>query len=86
MDEKLLQVIFKNYTAIITVEDGALAGGAGSAILEWANESGKFNPIKRIGIPDRFISHGTTAQLQKEIGIDSKGIAGSILALYQKIF
>ena len=86
LDEKLLQVIFKNYTAIITVEDGALAGGAGSAILEWANESGKFNPIKRIGIPDRFISHGTTAQLQKEIGIDSKGIAGSILALYQKIF
>ena len=86
LDEKLLQVIFKNYTAIITVEDGALVGGAGSAILEWANESGKLNPIKRIGIPDRFISHGTTAQLQKEIGMDSEGIAASILALYQKIF
>lgn len=86
LDEKLLQVIFKNYTAIITVEDGALVGGAGSAILEWVNESGKLNPIKRIGIPDRFISHGTTAQLQKEIGMDSEGIAASILALYQKIF
>ena len=85
LDEKLLHLIFKNFAAIITVEDGALAGGAGSAILEWANENGKLNPIKRIGIPDRFISHGTTAELQKEIEMDSAGIAASILALHQKI-
>ena len=85
LDQKLLHDIFENYSAIITIEDGALAGGAGSAILEWANENEQQHRIKRIGIPDRFISHGTTAELQKEIGMDSIGIASSILALHQKI-
>ena len=85
LDQKLLQDIFENYIAIVTVEDGALAGGAGSAILEWANENGHQHQINRIGIPDRFISHGTKAELQKEIGMDSIGIASSILTLHQKI-
>jgi 1-deoxy-D-xylulose-5-phosphate synthase len=85
LDQKLLQDIFENHIAIFTVEDGALAGGAGSAILEWANENGHQHQINRIGIPDRFISHGTKAELQKEIGMDSIGIASSILTLHQKI-
>lgn len=85
LDQKLLQDIFENHIAIVTLEDGALAGGAGSAILEWANENGHQHQINRIGVPDRFISHGTTAELQKEIGMDSIGIASSILTLHQKI-
>ena len=79
LDTELLHHVFKNYTSIITVEDGALLGGAGSAVLEWANDHGYSQVIKRIGIPDSFIPHGTTSQLQKEVGLDPAGIAEVIL-------
>ena len=78
-------IFLKTHSAIITIEDGALAGGAGSAILEWANENEQQHRIKRIGIPDRFISHGTTAELQKEDWHGFNWNRSSILALHQKI-
>ncbi|MDC1285370.1 1-deoxy-D-xylulose-5-phosphate synthase [Flavobacteriaceae bacterium] len=81
LDDSLLHGIFKTYTTIITVEDSALAGGAGSAVLEWANVHGYSQTIKRIGIPDHFIPHGTTAQLQQEVGLDAAGIADVLLDL-----
>ncbi|MDB9910884.1 1-deoxy-D-xylulose-5-phosphate synthase [Flavobacteriaceae bacterium] len=81
LDDSLLHGIFKTYTTIITVEDSALAGGAGSAVLEWANIQGYTQTIKRIGIPDHFIPHGTTAQLQQEVGLDAAGIAAVVLDL-----
>ena len=71
LDDTLLHAVFKTYTTVLTVEDSALAGGAGSAVLEWANTHGYTQTLKRIGIPDRFIPHGTTAQLQKEVGLDA---------------
>lgn len=83
LDEKLLHQIFKKYTTIITVEDGAVFGGAGSAILEWANINGYSHSIRRIGIPDNFISHGTTLELQKEVGLDPDSIAKEILNLLE---
>jgi len=81
LDENLLHHIFSSYSKLISVEDGALAGGAGSALLEWASEHGYKQPIKRIGIPDNFIPQGTTAQLQKEVGLDPSGIKKVILEL-----
>ena len=81
LDDSLLHGIFITYTTIITVEDSALAGGAGSAVLEWANIQGYPQTIKRIGIPDHFIPHGTTAQLQQEVGLDAAGIAAVVLDL-----
>jgi len=81
LDDSLLHGVFKTYTTIITVEDSALAGGAGSAVLEWANAQGYSQTIKRIGIPDHFIPHGTTAQLQQEVGLDAAGIAAVVLDL-----
>ena len=81
LDDPLLHAIFKTYTTVLTVEDSALAGGAGSAVLEWANTHGYTQTLKRIGIPDRFIPHGTTAQLQKEVGLDAAGIAAVLLDL-----
>ncbi len=81
LDDTLLHAVFKTYTTILTVEDSALAGGAGSAVLEWANAHGYSQTIKRIGIPDHFIPHGTTAQLQKEVGLDAAGIAAVLLDL-----
>lgn len=81
LDDTLLHAVFKTYTTVLTVEDSALAGGAGSAVLEWANTHGYTQTLKRIGIPDRFIPHGTTAQLQKEVGLDAAGIAAVLLDL-----
>ena len=81
LDDTLLHAVFKTYTTVLTVEDSALAGGAGSAVLEWANSHGYTQTLKRIGIPDRFIPHGTTAQLQKEVGLDAGGIAAVLLDL-----
>ena len=81
LDDTLLHAVFKTYTSILTVEDSALAGGAGSAVLEWANAHGYSQTIKRIGIPDHFIPHGTAAQLQKEVGLDAAGIAAVLLDL-----
>ena len=81
LDDTLLHAVFKTYTSILTVEDSALAGGAGSAVLEWANAHGYSQTIKRIGIPDHFIPHGTATQLQKEVGLDAAGIAAVLLDL-----
>ena len=78
MDERLLEEIGRRYDRIITVEDGVRAGGFGSAVLEWMEDHG-FSPwIKRLGLPDRFVEHGTVAQLQRITGIDKESIMRAI--------
>jgi 1-deoxy-D-xylulose-5-phosphate synthase len=74
LDEKLLHSIFSKFDTIITVEDGAIKGGFGSAILEFASENNYSNRIKTMGIPDEFIHHGTINELQKQAKIDSDSI------------
>ncbi|MEN1785273.1 MAG: 1-deoxy-D-xylulose-5-phosphate synthase [Bacteroidota bacterium] len=63
IDESLLHQVFANYDHIITVEDGSTIGGFGSAVLEFANDHGYHKTIKRFGVPDRFIAHGTQEEL-----------------------
>ena len=75
LDEKLLHQIFQNYQVIITLEDGVLKGGFGSAILEFASENNYQTPIKRLGIPDKFIEHGSVQKLQHIIGLDVQQLA-----------
>lgn len=85
LDEKLLYNIFINFNKIITIEEGILRGGFGSAILEFENRSGfKNNIIKRIGIPDRFMEHGTVQQLFKLAGLDDRSIKRSIESLIKE--
>jgi 1-deoxy-D-xylulose-5-phosphate synthase len=74
LDTQLLHRIFTHYREVVTVEDGCLAGGFGSAVLEWAQEQGYALPIKRFGIPDRFVAHGPTATLNETLGLDTKTI------------
>ncbi len=83
LDETLLTEVFKKYKTIITVEDGTVKGGFGSAVLEFMVEQGYSNKIKILGIPDKFIDHGTTEDLYKECGIDAKGIKNSVLELLE---
>lgn len=80
LDTELLEHIFKKYERIVTVEDGALAGGFGSAILEEANRQGYEGRIKCLGIPDEFITHGSVSELHQLCGIDTLSIARAIVA------
>jgi 1-deoxy-D-xylulose-5-phosphate synthase len=78
LDEKMLHEVFKNYSKIITVEDGTVKGGFGSAILEFMAEHNYNASIKILGIPDAIIEHGTPKELYNEIGIDANNIAEAI--------
>ena len=78
LDEKLLHEVFSKFNKIITVEDGSILGGFGSAILEFMNEHGYKADVKIMGIPDTLIEHGTAKQLYDEIGIDANGIAATL--------
>jgi 1-deoxy-D-xylulose-5-phosphate synthase len=74
LDESLLKKIFRKYNVIITVEDGVISGGFGSAIIEFMCENGFTARVKRLGIPDRFIEHGTQDELYNECGFNEEGI------------
>jgi 1-deoxy-D-xylulose-5-phosphate synthase len=74
IDEALLHEIGKNYQRVITVENGTVKGGLGTAVMEFMSENGYFPEIKRIGIPDKFIPHGTIPELYKLCGMDEESI------------
>ncbi|TXE08177.1 1-deoxy-D-xylulose-5-phosphate synthase [Gelidibacter salicanalis] len=78
LDEALLHNIFTRYKYIITIEDGTVKGGFGSAILEFAAEHNYHLPLKVLGIPDTFIEQGTVKQLQDMSGIDAKTISKTL--------
>ena len=81
LDEELLHEVFSKFNKIITVEDGTVVGGFGSAVLEFMNEHGYKAEIKIMGIPDRLVEHGSPKQLYDEIGIDANGIAATLRAM-----
>ncbi|HET8752995.1 MAG TPA: 1-deoxy-D-xylulose-5-phosphate synthase [Salinimicrobium sp.] len=71
LDETLLHGIFRKFKSIVTIEDGAISGGFGTAVLEFASRNSYAVPIKLMGIPDQFIEHGKVAELQEiaKIGV-----------------
>ena len=75
IDEDILHEVGKKFKKVVTVEDGVISGGLGSAVLEFFADHGYDVEVKRIGIPDRFVMHGTVAELRKECGMDPEGIA-----------
>jgi 1-deoxy-D-xylulose-5-phosphate synthase len=85
LDEELLHVICRNYSKIITVEDGAIKGGFGSAVLEFMAENGYKNEVKILGIPDRLVEHGSLKELHKECGYDAEGILVAIKEMLKEI-
>ena len=78
LDEEMLHEVFSKFNKVITVEDGTVVGGFGSAVLEFMNEHGYKAEVKIMGIPDRLVEHGTPKQLYDEIGIDANGIAKTV--------
>jgi 1-deoxy-D-xylulose-5-phosphate synthase len=81
LDKNLLHDACRNYDKIITVEDGTVTGGFGSAVLEFMAEYGYKNDVHIMGIPDRIIEHGTPKELQHECGYDAAAIADLIRKL-----
>jgi 1-deoxy-D-xylulose-5-phosphate synthase len=81
LDKNLLHDACRNYDKIITVEDGTVTGGFGSAVLEFMAEYGYKNDVHVMGIPDRIIEHGTPKELQHECGYDAAAIADLIRKL-----
>jgi 1-deoxy-D-xylulose-5-phosphate synthase len=82
LDEKMLREVFEKYSHIITVEDGCLQGGVGSAILEFMADHQLHAIVKRLGIPDQYIEHGEQPELWKECGYDADAIAAAVRAVY----
>lgn len=81
LDVELIQSVANKTGRLITVEENALQGGFGSAVLEMLYDSGMQQvKIKRLGIPDRYIEQGSQAQLRKDVGIDAEGIAAAAVA------
>jgi 1-deoxy-D-xylulose-5-phosphate synthase len=75
LDESLLHEVFGKFKKVITVEDGCLMGGFGSAVLEWMVDNGYAAQVRRLGIPDAIIEHGEQMELHRECGFDPEGIA-----------
>ena len=74
LDEEALRQIFQRHTHILTLEEGCLNGGVGSAILQLAMNEDYQGKIKMLGLPDEFIPHGTPAEQRHYCGIDAEGI------------
>ena len=78
LDEAMLHEVFSKYKKIITIEDGTVVGGFGSAILEFMANNNYSAQVKIMGIPDRLVEHGTPKELYNEIGIDANAIAETL--------
>lgn len=81
LDEDILQQVANSCRAVVTVEDGTIIGGLGTAVAEWMSDHGIGMTVSRLGIPDRFIDQGTVAQQQAICGIDTDGIYNEIKRL-----
>ena len=81
LDEELLHEALSRYPKIITVEDGTVTGGFGSAVLEFANEHGYKNEVKILGIPDKIIEHGSLKDLYRECGYDAQAVKQAVLEM-----
>lgn len=81
LDEEMLHAVGKKFKNIVTVEDGVVSGGAGSAIIEFMAANGYSPTIRCIGIPDTFVEHGTTEQLYEICGMDKDTVLRTILQM-----
>ena len=82
IDEALLREVAERHDALVTVEEGAIMGGAGSAVTEALNAMGIVRPVLQLGLPDVFIEHGDPAKLLALQGLDAAGIRASISARF----
>ena len=84
LDKEILHKVFSEFRHIITIEDGVLSGGFGSAVIEFMSDNGYSAEVRRLGIPDYFVEHGTQDELYRECGFDAEGIELAIMEMILK--
>ena len=84
MDEEILHEVGRRYKTIVTAEDGMIAGGFGSAVLEWMSEQGYTPRIIRLGVNNQFVEHGSTKELYHLLKLDKEGLCESLLQAQAK--
>ncbi|MBT8382223.1 MAG: 1-deoxy-D-xylulose-5-phosphate synthase, partial [Ignavibacteria bacterium] len=82
LDKDLIDDIAARHSKIVTLEENNLPGGFGSAIIEYLSAKNYKNDVLRIGLPDKFVDHGTQAELHKALGIDPEGITEQVKEFY----
>ena len=83
LDSVLLSEVATRFSRVVTIEDGIRAGGFGSAVLEWMNDNGFCPQMKRLGLPDHFVEHGSVSQLREIVGLDDASIRVAITSDWQ---
>lgn len=83
LDENILNEVGRSFRKVITIEDGVRNGGLGSAVTEWFQDHDYDIKVKRLGLPDEFVEHGTVAELHHIVGIDEEGISKAISMLIE---
>ncbi len=84
LDEQMLHRVGREFNKVVTVEDGVVGGGVGSAVLEWFADHCYAPQVKRLGIGDEFVEHGTVAELKALCGYDCEGIYGALVKDWNK--
>ena len=85
LDQELLHEVGRKFRCVVTVEDGALRGGVGEAVVAFFCEHGYLPKVVSLGIPDRFVEHGTPAQLYAQCGYDAEGIYRTLKSLQESL-
>lgn len=84
LDEEILHEVGQQFKTIVTAEDGVIAGGLGSAVLEWMADHGYTPHVIRLGVNDQFVEHGSTKELYHMLKLDKEGICESLLQVLEK--
>ncbi len=84
LDTDLLSEVAQMDIPLITIEDGVIDGGLGSSVAEWLTQNRLTRRLHRLGIPDKFVGHGTVAELKRECGFDKDGIARAVVEAVKK--
>ncbi len=85
LDEALVRDLASRHDALVTLEEGAIMGGAGSAVCEALNAAGIAMPVLQMGLPDRFIDHGDQQALLSGLGLDAAGIEAAVRARFGEL-
>jgi 1-deoxy-D-xylulose-5-phosphate synthase len=85
LDEEMLHEIFSKFKKVITIEDGCIQGGFGSAILEFMGDFNYNSEVRRLGIPDRIVEHGEQPELHHECGFDVEGIEKAVVEMLESV-
>ena len=84
IDELMLHEVFTKFKQVITVEDGCIQGGMGSAVLEFMGDNGYQAQVKRLGIPDQYIEHGSQEQLYTECNYNTENLVETALSMLKE--